>query len=307
MRDVSWGGVWPTMVTPLLDSGELDEDSLARLVEWYIGHGVHGLFAVCQSSEMFLLSLTERVRLAQLVVELAAGRLPVIASGHVGDTLEEQLEEIGAIGATGIDAFVLVSNRIAEADDSDEALLERLESILTVFPAMRFGIYECPYPYKRLLSPEVLAWCAASGRILFLKDTCCDERLLAERLALTASSPLRIFNANTTTLLDSLRQGAAGFSGVMANFHPELYVRLTERFADPGVDAEGLQHYLTLASLIERADYPACAKYYLQREGVIAGHRTRVGDGQPLPGHTRLIVDQLRASDRRLRTGRSAR
>jgi hypothetical protein len=76
-------GVWPTMVTPFTDADKVDYGALGELVEWYIDAGVDGLFAVCQSSEMFFLSLEERVSIAEFVVKKAAGRVPVIASGHL--------------------------------------------------------------------------------------------------------------------------------------------------------------------------------------------------------------------------------
>jgi hypothetical protein len=75
-------GIWPTMVTPYTPDGHLDFDALAAQMEWYVAHGAHGVFAVCQSSEMFFLTLNERVALARRVVELARGRIGVIASGE---------------------------------------------------------------------------------------------------------------------------------------------------------------------------------------------------------------------------------
>ena len=83
------GGVWPVMLTPYTEDNEVDEQALVQLVEWYIGKGVNGLFAVCQSSEMFFLSLEERLNVARTVVRAAAGRVPVIASGHISDAFED--------------------------------------------------------------------------------------------------------------------------------------------------------------------------------------------------------------------------
>ena len=74
-------GVWPTMITPFTKGDDLDLGALESLVDWYIDGSVDGLFAVCQSSEMFFLSLEERVRLARAVVEFAEGRVGVVASG----------------------------------------------------------------------------------------------------------------------------------------------------------------------------------------------------------------------------------
>ena len=107
-------GVWPVMLTPFTDDNRIDDASLKRLVDWYIDRGVDGLFAVCQSSEMFFLSLEERVHLTQKVIQYADGRVPVIASGQVSDTPEGQLEEINAIASCGPAAVILITNRFAK-------------------------------------------------------------------------------------------------------------------------------------------------------------------------------------------------
>ena len=46
-------GIWPTMITPFSANGTIDYEGLEYLIEWYIREQVSGLFAVCQSSEMF--------------------------------------------------------------------------------------------------------------------------------------------------------------------------------------------------------------------------------------------------------------
>lgn len=289
------------MVTPFLEDKTIDYNSLEKLIDWYIAGGVAGLFAVCQSSEMFALTLEERVQLAAFVVKHAAGRVPVIASGHISDTLDGQLEEIGEISKTGIDAFVLVSNRLASSNESDEVWIANLQKILHIFPGIRFGLYECPYPYKRLLSQDMLKFCAESGQILFLKDTCCDDKLLQQRLQLVQNTTLQLFNANSTTLLSSLEQGAAGYSGVMANIHPGLYVWLVENYHSNAEKAQQLQYYLTLSSLVEHLAYPISAKYYLQKIGIIHSITTRTKDEHELNNHMKLVIDQLALSDNSLR------
>lgn len=286
-------GVWPTMLTPFTEAKEIDYPALEALIEWYIENGVHGLFAVCQSSEMFFLSLEERVKLAKFVKEKAAGRVPVIASGHISDSLEDQAEELRQIAATGVDAVVLVSNRLAAAEESDEVWLRNAEKLLELVPDVQFGIYECPFPYKRLMTPEMLKWCAQTGRFAFLKDTCCDIQQLEEKLAAVKGSSLKIYNANSATLLASLRMGAAGFSGVMANFHPDLYVRLTERFREEPETADQIQGFIGAASLIELQYYPINAKYHLQTIGLPIQTASRTKDASGLKGNHQLEVKQL--------------
>ncbi len=286
-------GVWPTMITPFTEDNEIDYKALEQVIDWYIASGVNGLFAVCQSSEMFYLSLEERVSLARFVVEKSAGRVPVIASGHVSDSLEDQIEEITRISETGIDAFVLVSNRLAAQEEDDEIWKQRTSEILERVPAIPFGIYECPYPYKRLLSPELLKWCADTGRFLFLKDTCCNLEQLRDKIEAVRDSSLKVFNANSATLLESLKLGAAGFSGVMANFHPELYVWLTSNWRTSPDQATRTQWIATLGALIELQYYPINAKYSMQLAGLPVGLHTRVKSADNFLPHQRLEVEQL--------------
>jgi 4-hydroxy-tetrahydrodipicolinate synthase len=286
-------GVWPTMITPFTDSNEIDYAALEQLVEWYIRQGVDGLFAVCQSSEMFFLTLEERRSIARFVVEKADGRVQVIASGHVSDAIADQITELQAMASTGVQAVVLVSNRLTAANESDDVWKANAEKLLQEVPDIPFGIYECPYPYKRLLSPELLGWCADTGRFLFLKDTCCHTEQIGRKLDAVRNSPLKIYNANTATLLETLQLGVQGYSGIMANFHPDLYVRLLEIQDRLPEAAERLQSFLGLSSVIENQLYPVNAKYYLQLEGLPIGLHTRTKDSAKLTYSNRKEVEQL--------------
>ena len=259
------GGAWVTMVTPFRD-GKIDYPAAEALIEWYLANGVDGIFAVCQSSEMFYLNLEERETLGRFVVEKTAGRVPVVVSGHISRSFENQITELSRMAETGADAVVLVTNRLAEEKDGDEVLKKRLGQILEAVPDCDFGLYECPYPYKRLLSPELLQFCASTGRIGFLKDTCCDAEQIRQKLAAVSGTEFQLFNANTATLLQSMRDGAAGYCGVMANYHPQLYHWLVRNALSK--EAETAQAFATVCSWAERRQYPRNAKYHLQLCGV---------------------------------------
>ena len=101
------GGVWPVMLTPFTEENQVDYAALKELVEWYIKNGVDGLFAVCQSSEMFKLTLEERVTVAAKVKEYAAARVPVIASGGCGrlEDFSEVFQKTGADAALAASLF----------------------------------------------------------------------------------------------------------------------------------------------------------------------------------------------------------
>lgn len=288
------GGVYPVMLTPFTEDNEVDYQALEKLVNWYIEKGSAGLFAVCQSSEMFFLSLEERVGIARAVKEYAKGRVPVVASGHISDSLEEQAKELTAIAGTGVDAVILLTNRLAKEEEGDEIWLENLKKLLTMIPKdVPLGFYECPYPYKRLISPKLLKWCTDTGRFYFIKDTSCDIENMREKLKVIQGTELKLYNANTSTLLETLELGAAGYSGVMANFHPELYTELCKIYKTDKTRAREIADFVTVASLIERQVYPVNAKYYQKLIGNFSSIHTRSKSPELLNATCRLEVEQL--------------
>lgn len=286
-------GVYPTMITPYNKNGEIDYAAVRRLTEWYIEKGCTGIFAVCQSSEMAFLSLAERVKLAATVTETANGRVSVVASGHCAETLSEQAKEVREIAATGVDAFVLVSNRLDLHGDGDDVWIENAARLLDKTGDVPLGIYECPKPYKRLLTPRILDWCLEKKRFLFIKDTCCDPTLLDARLAQLRGSDLLLFNANAQTLLYSLERGAAGYSGIMANFHPDLFACLCAHFAEDAEKTKRLSALLGMMAWTESSAYPCTAKWYLNAHGVPMNTAARSADEKLLTPYQKLTVEQM--------------
>ena len=67
---------------PFTASDKPDFKAIEQLTEWYIQRGAHGIFAVCQSSEMFFLSKEEKIDIAKAVVNAARGRVSIVVSGH---------------------------------------------------------------------------------------------------------------------------------------------------------------------------------------------------------------------------------
>lgn len=261
------GGVWPVMLTPFTEKNEVDYPALERLVNWYINNQVDGLFAVCQSSEMFYLSLEERIQIAARVKEYSKGRVPIIASGHISERIEDQIYELKKMAETGVDAVILITNRMAAEEESDDIWIANTERLLQeVPPEVQLGLYECPYPYKRVMTEKTTRWCVNTERFYFLKDTSCDIENIKMKLRICEGSLLKVYNANTATLLESLKEGVYGYCGVMANMHPGLYRILVDRYQKE--DMTVLSEFLTISALIERQCYPVNAKYYLFLEEI---------------------------------------
>ncbi|CAG9298154.1 dihydrodipicolinate synthase family protein [Celerinatantimonas diazotrophica] len=258
-------GVIPVMLTPFTDSGDVDYAALKRLVQWYLDHQVDGLFAACQSSEMQYLSLEERVKITRCVVAQVAGRVPVMTSGHISDDLQTQVNELQAMAETGADVLVLVTNHLDPEQQGSDVFYESLHTILASLPeSLALGLYECPAPYRRLLSDEELLYCANSGRFVALKDVSCDLATVTHRVNLVAETPLNIINANAAIAYPAMQAGSKGFCGVFTNFHPELYHWLYHQRNEDLSLANELSIFLSLSAVVENLGYPKNAKIYHQ-------------------------------------------
>lgn len=272
-------GIIPVMLTPFTEAGDIDPAGLARLTEWYIANGADALFAVCQSSEMQFLSLDERVALARSVIATVNGRVPVVVSGHISDDLDAQVEELTAMAATGCDALVLVTNHLDPMNEGEAVFRRTLDHLLARLPAdLPLGLYECPAPYRRLLSDSEFRYCLEVGRFTLLKDVSCDLATVTRRVAMAQGSGLAVINANAAIARDAMRAGSPGFTGVFTNIHPDLYRWMRLEGADHPALCDELATFLVLAAVTEGLGYPALAKIVHQRLGTFDSIRCRVID-----------------------------
>ena len=139
--------VFTTMITPFTKDGSVDYQRAQEYVDWYFESGLTGIFAVCQSSEIFYLSLQERIELNRTVYRRAkelrekSGRsFTVVSSGHVSDTVEEQIRELRAIWESGTDALILITNRLANSEENDEVWIQNCQRIIE---ALRMSSWDC--------------------------------------------------------------------------------------------------------------------------------------------------------------------
>lgn len=289
----AWAGCYPVMLTPFSANGSIDEPGVDALIEWYLRHGAGGLFACCQSSEIAHLGWEERCWLARHVVRRVAGRVPVVATGSLG--LDDPAGEAACLrrcADTGVDAVVVITGQVVPATADDDEAVERLEALADAVPGTHLGLYECPRPYKRLLSPAALGRLGASARWRYCKETSCVPAVTAAKVQACAGTPLAVFDACMAQVGSSLAAGAAGCSPILANLVPDLVVRLC---ADRDPD---LQTALAGLGQLVELGYPHAVKTAIAGETGI-GDRCRHAP-TPAPadhaGRLRRAADALRST-----------
>lgn len=155
--------------------------------------------------------------------------------------------------------------------------------------------YAGPAPYHRLLTADMLKWCAGTGRFLFHKDTCCKTKPIADKIAAVQSLPgtaFSFYNANAATVQYSVRQGGSGFSGICANFYPQLVSWLCAN--QDHADANDLQTFMAIAENVIMYKYPQCAKHFLGMfEGMTITPKCRKPDAAELNEEECLKLEAL--------------
>lgn len=260
----------PVMITPFTVNQKIDYEVLSRLIDFYMSSGVKGLFANCLSSEMYHLDDEERLALTSHVVKHIKGTVPVVATGSFGKSIEQQADFAGRMYDTGVNAVILITSHFAKKEDSDEILIRNLEKFFSLTGNIPMGTYECPSPYKRIITPDVLKFLLSTKRVTYHKDTTLDLDKIKVKLEMCKNTDLEFYDAHTPNAMYSLQMGAKGLSCIAGNFYPEIFVWMCDHVNDPQYQQQikWLQSELTRADSIISQGYPLSAKYFLSKRGV---------------------------------------
>ncbi len=275
-----YGGAWPTMITPFDDHGKIDWPAYREMVEWYIAHNVGGLYANCQSSEMYALDNDERVQLAAEAVNVAGGRVPVAATGNLGESIEDHIDLSRRIAETGVDIVMFVVPTLHDNDtdlqDYYFKLAEKIDAPL--------GLYECPVPRRYHLGVDLVRALAQSGRFVAYKETSEDLDKILTLQQVTGDTPLSLLQACSAYLLESVRAGGLGSMCIAAIHLPDLVAAVIEKARAGDADAERLQAAHSAMHLAQRAAHPHAAKYLLCKRGLPITDRCRRDNAFLTPG-----------------------
>jgi 4-hydroxy-tetrahydrodipicolinate synthase len=256
-------GSFVALITPFRN-GAIDEQSLQSLVEWHIEQGTHGLVPVGTTGESPTLSHAEHGRVVELVIEAAAGRVPVIAGAGSNATAEaitlgRHAKEAGA------DAILVVTPYY---NKPTQAGLYAHYKALNDAVDLPIILYNIPGRSVVDMSVETMAALARLPNIVGVKDATCD----LVRPLLTSQACGEDFcqlSGEDGTWLAFLAHGGHGCISVTANVAPGLCSRMQEAW-QRGDPAEALAIHRRLMPLhkalfIEAS--PAPAKYALSRLG----------------------------------------
>ena len=209
-------GSIPALVTPFRN-GALDLDTLKSLVEWHIGQGSTGLVPVGTTGESPTLSHEEHETVVEVVVQAAAGRVPVIAGAGSNNTAEG-IRLIRHAERVGADAALVVTPYY---NKPTQAGLIAHYTALHDCCTLPIIIYNIPGRSVVDMSPETMGILAKLPRIIGVKDaTGKIERVSQQRI--TCGADFIQLSGEDATALGFNAHGGVGCISVTANVAPRL-------------------------------------------------------------------------------------
>lgn len=227
------------LITPMKD-GKIDEDALQKFVEWQIAQGTDGLVPCGTTGESPTLSHQEHMRVSEMTIEIAAGRVPVIAGAGSNSTAEAISLSRHAQKA-GADAVLVVTPYYNKP--SQEGLYRHYKEIHDSVD-IPLIIYNIPGRSVVNMSVDTMARLAELDHVVGVKDATADlSRPLAERVVIRGE--FCQLSGEDATALPYLAAGGSGCISVTANIAPKACADMQRAWREGNVkDAMALQEKL---------------------------------------------------------------
>jgi len=289
---VPFEGVYCVLPTPFRAGGDVDFESLGRVVDLAIAAGVSGVTALGVTGEVSRLSERERLAIIEAVVHKTAGRARVIA-GASADGLRGAIEFGRQVQAVGVSAIMVSPPRMAKLNS--EAVVSHYRSIAEAVD-LPIVVQDYPPVCGFAMEPALLARIAhevPAARAIKLEDP--PTPFKTTRILLAAGdTKLNILGGLGGVFL--LEELLAGASGVMTGFaYPEVLVKIVAWYREGRRD-EAAELFYRFVPLM-RFEFQdgiglAIRKEIYRRRGALADSSTRA-PGPALDEPTRVALDRV--------------
>lgn len=217
-------GVVPPLLTPLTPEGDLDRESLSRLVGRLLEAGVDGIFALGSSGEVAYHDDAMRDSVLDAVVGEVAGQVPVLA-GVIDMQTHRVISHVRAAEKHGVAGVVATAPFYAITGPEEIGAHFRAIGAASSVPVWAYDLPVCVHVK---LAPAQLMDLAADGAIAGVKDSSGDDvsfRRLAT-LNRAAGSPLTLLTGHEVVVDGAYLSGADGSVPGLGNVDPAGYVRM---------------------------------------------------------------------------------
>lgn len=245
-------GIFTPTLVPLDDRGEINEQELARFLNWLIEKGVHGLYPNGSTGEFTRFTAEERRRIVRITCEVARGRVPVLA-GAAEANVKETLAACEAYAGFGARAVALVSPFYYRL--GPEALYAYFAEIARNSP-IDITLYNIPM-FASPIDVPTIRRLAEFPRVIGIKDSSGDVAFMMRMIA--AVRPIRpefvFLTGWDCVLVPMLVAGCTGGTNAGSNAVPELMRRMYD-LTRAGQIEEAMKIQYRVLELFDAMLYP---------------------------------------------------
>ncbi len=219
-------GTYTVIITPFTeDNARIDETMLRWLVDFQISEGIHGIIALASNGEFLSLSDEERHDVARIVVEQAAGRVPVVV-GTAAENTNDVIRYTRDAEALGADAAMVLTPYYCWIDEDEIFAHYQRIAEATSLPIM---LYNHPASTVLDMKPPLVARLAEIDNIAYIKESTTDIRRVYQINELCGDR-ITVFAGYLG--YESFMVGAEGWVSVCANILPRKSAELFELAVD---------------------------------------------------------------------------
>jgi 4-hydroxy-tetrahydrodipicolinate synthase len=261
-------GVFPYVVSPVLASGEVDAQVLARLCDDLVAAGVHGLTPLGSTGEFAYLNWAQRQRVVEVVIEAARGRVPVVP-GVAATTIADarmQARAYERLGASGI--LAILEAYFPLADEGVYAYFKAVAEAVQI-PVV---LYTNPNFQRSDLSLPVIERLSRIPNIGYIKDASVNTGRLLSILN-CVEGRLQVFAASSHVPACVMLLGGVGWMAGPACVAPRQSVALYElcRRGDWTAAMAKQRPLWALNQAFATYNLAACIKGALELQGYAVG------------------------------------
>jgi len=233
-------GVIPAIITPFLRNStlDLDLDGLRSNIEFLLENGVHGIVPCGSTGESATLTFEEHEKVIEVAIEVAGGKVPVIAGTGSNNTAEairltEAAKDMGADGVLVISPYYNKPNR--------SGLVKHYTALADQdFPVI---MYNVPGRTGQNLPPDLVAELARHPDIVGIKEASGDIGQVSRIIEATLDEDFVVISGDDNITLPVLALGGAGVISVAANVEPARMVAMFESFCEGDLEEALDMHY----------------------------------------------------------------
>ena len=260
-------GCGTALVTPFRADGGIDERALCSLVEWQLASGVHFLVPCGTTGETPTLAHDEWLRVIDITIEVARGRVPILA-GATSNSTQEAVQRAKSLGSRkGVDAILTASPYYNKP--TQEGQYQHFKAIAEAVDKP-IVLYNVPGRTAANIEPATLARLAKIHNIVAVKEASGSMTQIAEALNIVPED-FTVLSGDDAVTLPVISLGGRGIISVASNVIPAEIAQMTQAALDDHWQRARALHrkYLPLMQALFIESNPMPAKCVLAMMGRI--------------------------------------